>query len=447
MSGEFDFSQFQQDANSGNGSMEAFLGHDIFGLLNGPDDDEEDEEEEEQEEPKYVKFHYSETKKRKLLDAFKTTYVNDYGKADPYHVDSRDDLASQVRNEIHAIYGNRTIVDYIIAMRKVFKVYQEMYQKSVQRMIMDLPSFIEMVVSGEIPAPFNHPRVRTNVPDEILMRYIYNEKLDPEEIRKFADGGSSSASEEPGGMIFDLTNVEQDWNTPVEYQIMDERIQRKVIQSWLEGKPCLKGLDKNERNMVQILTQIYDQVGVEDPEFFKFDLPLKRHPDIISWKNTLFYAPDHIRLRHFTERDLEERRIGNLIREIMYSDSYSSNSPEITIPQLIERMERHNNEMGHPISGKRWLSIYRLYTQGIISVKKGKYGQETYVYRDKSRSKKDSINAMIRDIEKKAEYFTDITRELNDRFLSLPYSKLIHEIQHEQEMIHKYGLSYYTEGD
>lgn len=423
--------------------LDSIIGIDILNLMGGGDDSTSDvvDEMEEEEEERVVKFKYSETKKKKLLDAFKVTYVNDYGKNDPYHIDNENSLAAQVRNEIHAIYGNRSIVQYIKAMRNVFKVYREMYDKSVQRMATDFPTYIKMIVNGDIAAPFNHPLIRTSVPDNILLRFIFNEKLDPEEIKQFMTGGSVKTS---NGMVFDLTNVDEDMNTPVEYEVMPEIIQKRVLQSWLSGKLKRKGLDDNEAKLVYGLTSIYDKVGLDDPGFFKFDEPLSHHADIISWKNIKRSAPEHIKLKRYDEESLEQVRIGRLVRSIMSDDEMS---PEITVSKILARMERQAEANGIPISTIKFNNKYKLYCQGIVGVKVNKYGRETYVYKDKRKVKNNNIENLMREIDRKAEIFNDLTTQMNDRFNSVQFTSLIDEVRKEQDIIKKYGIGYFTEND
>lgn len=423
--------------------LDKLIGIDILNLMGGDDstgnvvDEMEDEEEEH-----VVKFKYSETKKKKLLNAFKVTYVNDYGKNDPYHIDNENSLAAQVRNEIHAIYGNRSIVQYVKAMRNVFKVYREMYDKSVQRLATDFPTYVKMIVNGDIAAPFNHPLIRTSVPDNILLRFIINEKLDPEDIKQFMVGGSIKTT---NGMVFDLTNVEADMNTPIEYEVMPEIVQKRVLQSWLSGKLKRKGLDDNYSKMVYGLTSIYDKVGLNDPGFFKFDEPLSHHADIISWKNIKRSAPEHIKLKDYTEKSLEQVRIGRLIRNIMNNDTELN--PEVTMNRIFSKMERHGEEIGIPVSTIRLSNKYKLYSQGIVGVKVNKYGRETYIYRDKRKVKNNRIEHLMNEIDRKAEIFNDLTTEMNERFNSIQFTSLIDEVRKEQAIIKKYGIGYFTEND
>ena len=430
--------------NSQDDDLESLIGIDILNLMGTQDSSgsmiKEDNEEEEEEH--VVKFKYSDAKKKKLLQAFKTTYVNDYGKNDPYHIDAEHTLAAQVRNEIHAIYGNRSIVQYIVAMRKVFKVYKEMYDKSVQRLATDFPTYVKMVVNGDIAAPFNHPLIRTNVPEHILLRFIMNEKLDPEDIRQFMAGGEVKTR---NGMVFDLTNVETDMNTPVEYEILPTVVQKRVLQSWLSGKLKKRGLDDNYAKMVYGLTSIYDKVGLNDPGYFRFDEPLSHHADIISWKNVMRSAPEHIPIKHYDEKSLEQIRRGRLIRSIMSDDT--DMNPEITMGKIFARMEQHGEEIGIPISTISLNNKFKLYSQGIIGVKVNKYGRETYIYRDKRKVKNNKIENMMYEIERKAEIFHDLTSEMNERFNSIQFTSLIDEIRKEQDIIKKYGIGYFTEND
>lgn len=429
-------------------SNDDIFGTDIFGLLDAPQEDTEEESVEEPEEKHVVKFKYSESKKKRLLDAFKVTYVNDYGRNDPYHIDEQNTYAAQVRNEIHAIYGNRSIVQYIEAMRKIFKLYRQMYDTSVHRLVIDFPKYIENIVAGDIPAPINHPLLRSNIPEEIVLRYVMNEKSDPTEIKQYISGGMAEVERE---MVFDCTNVERDYNTPIEYTVMDEDIQKKVLQSWLAGKVKKKGLDKNYANMVYGLTDIYDKLKINSPEIFKFDEPLSHHKDIISWKNIKRSAPEHIRLKSYTEKDLEDARKGRFIRDVMYiSNPYVNDdhiSPEFTIPDIIKRMEKHASDNGISINASPLLTKYKLYSQGVIGVKVNKFGRETYIYRDKTKVKRNSVNQLIKEIDKKAEVFKDITRDLNERFRSIQFSKLVDDIQKEQDKIAEYGMSYYVDGE
>ena len=424
--------------------IESLIGIDILNLMgnqdsdnNGPIVDDEEEEEE-----KVVKIKYSDAKKKKLLEAFKTTYVNDYGKNDPYHIDSENSLASQVRNEIHAIYGNRSIVQYIIAMRKVFKVYREMYDKSVQRLATDFPTYVKMIVDGNIAAPFNHPLIRTNLPEHILLRFILNESLNPEDIKQFISGGNAKTK---NGMVFDLTNVEEDINTPVEYEILPEIIQKRILQSWLSGKLKRKGLDDNYSKMVYGLTTIYDKVGLNDPSFFKFDEPLSHHADIISWKNVRRSYPEHIPLKGYTEKDLEEIRRGRLIRDIMSDDT--DMNPEVSMSKIFARMEQHGEESGIPITTLALNNKFKLYSQGILGVKTNKYGRETYIYRDKRKVKNTKIETLMNEIDRKAEIFNELTNDMNERFNSIQFSSLIDEVKKEQDLIKKYGIGNFTEDD
>lgn len=428
--------------NSQDDDLEKLIGIDILNLMSDQDSTNNVIEDDEEEEEHVVKLKYSDAKKKKLIDNFKVTYVNDYGRNDPYHIDNENSLAAQVRNEIHAIYGNRTIVPYIKAMRKVFKVYQEMYEKSVQRLATDFPTFVKMIVNGDIPAPFNHPLIRTNIPENILLRFIFNENLDPEDIRQFMSGGNAKTK---NGMIFDLTNVETDMNTPVEYEVMPAVVQKRVLESWLSGKLKRKGLDDNYSKMVYGLTSIYDKVGFDDPGYFKFDEPLSHHPDVISWKNIKRAAPEHIQLKSYDEKSLEQVRRGRLIRSIMNDDMEMN--PEITMPKIFSRMERHAEEIGIPISTIGLSNKYKLYSQGIIGVKVNKYGRETYIYRDKRKVKNNKIENIMHDIDRKAEIFEDLTKEMNDRFNSIQFTSLIDEIRKEQDIIKKYGIGYFTENE
>lgn len=439
----FDVKDFlQQDSID---DLKEMFGADIFGILGmDPTDDESDPDDEEVEEEKVVKFKYSEAKKQKMIQAFTTTYVNDYGPNDPYHIDTGDSYVNQVRNEIHAIYGNRTIVQYIIAMRKVLKIYQEMYDQSVNRLIMPFNDYIVSIINGDIPGPVNHPIVRTNVPDDVLTKYIMNENLDPEDIRQFVstpgEGGKHI------DMVFEVGSFEDDVYNPVEYEVMPEIFQKRMLKSWLTGKLQKKGLDKNEQSLVYILTTMYDRIGIEDTGIYIFDKKLREHSDILSWKNIKREAPPHIQLGEYTPEALSKMKRGNFIRAVM-NDSKDYESPEITTPMLINYVEAKAAESGNPASGMQWLNKYRLYSQGIIGVKTNKYGRETYIYKDKSKVKHNSVNDAIRQIEKKAEAFKELTESVNERFRSVQFSDLMKEIQKEQDIIAKYGIQYYTKGE
>lgn len=434
---------FKDFSSSDDKTIEDIIGVDIFGLLDAQNEEFQQEEEEQQEEH-IVKFKYSEKKKRRLIDAFMTSYVNDYGRNDPYHIDNENSFIEKVKSKIHAIYGNRSIVQYIYAMRDVFKVYEEMYQQSSSRLVISFPEYIEMIVAGDIAAPFNHPLIRTNVPQEIIMRYILNDKLDPEEIKQYT---SSGQRDEQGGFIFDFTNVEKDFNTPIEYEVLPEKYQVRMLQSWLSGKPKTSGLDKNESNLVYGITSIYDKADITDPSTFKFDEPISHHEDILSWKNIKRNQPTMIHLKNYTMKSLEESRKGQFIRDIMRADADNLIPNYLTMRGIFERMETHAAERNQPITTFRMLNRMNLYAQGVQSVKINKYGREVYKYRDKTKVKVNSTKQMIRDIERKAEVFKDLTDSFYNRLHSPNFQSLIEEIQNEQAMISKYGLSYYTEGE
>jgi hypothetical protein len=433
-----DFLSSQDDA----ADMQKLFGADIFNLLEPEESDDGDEED--IEEQKVVKFKYSESKKQKMIQDFTTTYVNDYGKNDPYHIEFGDSYVNQVRGEIHAIYGNRTIVEYIIAMRKVLKVYREMYSVSVNRLIMPFEDYITSIVKGDIPGPVNHPIVRTNVPDDILLHYILDERTDPKEVSQYVSnpGEKRHLTE----MVFDVTESEIDVDIPIECEVAPEIIQRRMLKSWLTGKLQKKGLDINERNLVYGLTNQYDQMGVEDTGLFIFDKRLREHSDIISWKNLKRNAPVHIQLSGYTPEHLRLLQRGNFIRQVM-DKSEDSQSPEITMPMIMNRIEANAANSGNPVSGKQWINKYKLYAQGVIGVKINKYGRETYIYKDKTRVKNNSINDAIRSIDKKAEAFKELTESVHERFRSAQFSDLMKEIQKEQDIIAKYGIQYYTKGE
>lgn len=441
--GGFDIKDFLN--NDDKDDLQKIFGADIFNLLDAPSSAEvEDEEEEERKVPK---FKYSDAKKKKMMSDNTVTYVNDYGKSDPYHIDMGDSYVNQVRNEIHAIYGNRTIAQYIIAMRKVLRVYQEMYDSSVSRLILSFPEYIDRIVKGDIKGPVNHPLVRTNVPDDILLRYIMDEKLDPEEVRQFVSIPGEK-KDDYENMVFEIGTFEEDANRPVEYEVMPELIQRRMLKSWLTGKLQTKGLDKNERNLVYGLTNQYDQIGIEDASFFVFDTRIREHQDVLSWKNIKRRAVPHIQLKDYTSKDLEEVKRGNFIRAVMHDDKVEGvESPEITFTMLINRIESNAAARGEPVAMKQWGDKYKLYTQGVVGIKVNKYGRETYIYKDKSKVKRNTVNESIKLIEEKAKVFRELTDSVNERFRSAQFSDLMKEIQKEQDIIEKYGITYYTKGE
>lgn len=420
--------------------IEKLFGTDIFGLLDDAENGS-NEEEEVEEKPKVVKFKYSDKQKQRLLDNFKITYVNDYGKGDPYHIDSENSFVNQVKNEIHAIYGNRTICQYIIAMRKVVKVYDDMYEKSVYRMFTPKSKFIEMIVDGRVVAPFNHPILRSSIPKDIVLRYIFNENLDPSEITQYISGHENKNA--ASIMTFDFTDLEEQMNTPVEYEIMPELMQKRIIQSWLSGKLKKKGLSRVEQGMVYGLANLYDKIGVEDPTSFKFDEPISHHPDIISFRNTLAQFPEHIRLGGYTEKDLEDRRKGMKIRQILNADSDDTNV--LTIPRLLSRMEKLAEARGDNVNMSNWLRKFKFTLQGIVKVSYDKYGQEKYKYRNSKTVKNGSIEQMMATIDEQAEFFKGMIQEMDARLHSLPYSEFIDEIDEEQALERKYGVDYFTD--
>src|SRR5699024_7116196 len=106
---------------------------------------------------------------------------------------------------------------------------------------------------------------------------IFNENLDPSEITQYISGHENKNA--ASIMTFDFTDLEEQMNTPVEYEIMPELMQKRIIQSWLSGKLKKKGLSRVEQGMVYGLANLYDKIGVEDPTLFKFDEPISHHPD------------------------------------------------------------------------------------------------------------------------------------------------------------------------
>lgn len=437
---EIDFKSLSESPDQ---SMQDIIGKDIFGLLQSQNEAIAQEEEET---PQHiVKFKYSPAKKQKMLEAFQTTYVNDYGKNDPYHIDKENSFVEKVKSQIHAIYGNRSIVKYILAMRDVFKVYKEMYEHSSSRLVMSLNEYIDRIVVGDIPAPFNHPLIRTNVPPEILMRYILDESSDPEEIKRYISTGNTV--DDSVQYWFDMTDVEEQYNTPIEYQVLDEKIQTSVIKSWLSGKPKFGNLDKNESNFAYGLTSVYDKADLTDPPEFDFNKPISHHPDVISWKNIKRNTPNMVHLKDYTPEALKAKHAGQFIRDVMEIDESSVDYPGLTFRDIFRRIETNGAKRNEPVQTFNLANKVLLYAQGVKSVKVNKYGREVYTYRDKSKVKRNSVKSLIRDTEEKAKFFKELTDNFCARLHSPAFQNLVKEVQKEQDTIDRYGISYYTEGD
>lgn len=124
--------------------------------------------------------------KEGMIRAFNTSYVLDFGPDDPYHhdMDDTDKRLSELTSGIRYTYGYPNIDKYIIAMRKLYKCFDILYEKNKPFRI-SKSEYIDNIISGEITIsqlPLPKLRNKDKVSKDIIIDYIINEDKDLKEL-------------------------------------------------------------------------------------------------------------------------------------------------------------------------------------------------------------------------------------------------------------------------